>query len=238
MPDTPVRYARLVSELTKIYDVLKSATIAEILAFAALVLPGLVALRAYEAKRGGEPRKTNEALVDILGYSLIVDVIGETLLAAAKLVPQPYRGAVYGVDVFMTFVLVPIALGWGWYGLQRYLVRAGYVSDPIEKPWDKIFGRIAKEQLDMAAVITLRDGRRIAGRLADPANVSTYPAAEQLMLGELWHLDQERGAFVERIRGSWGALVDNSDCETIEFIHWSQIESDIAERQRTEGVQQ
>jgi hypothetical protein len=237
MPDTPARYARLVSELSKIYDVLKSATIAEILAFAALVLPGLVALRTYEAKRGGEPRKTNEALVDILGYSLIADVIGEALLAAANLLPQPYRGLVYGIDIFMTFALVPIALGWGWYGLQRHLVRAGYVSDPIEKPWDKIFRRIAKERLDMAAVITLRDGRRIAGRLADPAYVSTYPAAEQLMLGEIWRLDEERGKFIERMRGSWGVLVDKADCETIEFIHWSQIESDIVGPPGPEGVQ-
>ena len=238
MPDTPARYARTVSELTKIYDVLKSATIAEILAFAALVLPGLVALRAYEAKRGGEPRKSNEALVDIVGYSLIADVIGEALLAVASIVPQPYRGLVYGLDIMTTFVLVPIALGWGWYALQRYLVRAGYVADPIEKPWDKTFQRIAEERLDLAAVLTLRDGRRIAGRLANPANVSTYPAAEQLMLGELWRLDQERGVFVERVRGSWGALVDKADCESIEFIYWSQVESDLAEQQRSEGVPQ
>lgn len=79
------------SDLARIYEVLRSATIAEILAFAALVFPGLVALRAYEAKRGGEPRKTNEVLVDILGYSLIADLMGEALLTAANAAPQPYR---------------------------------------------------------------------------------------------------------------------------------------------------
>jgi hypothetical protein len=77
------------SELAKLYEVLKSATVAQVLAFAALIFPGLVALRAYEAKRGGEPRKTNEVLVDILGYSLIADLIGEALLIAANAVPQP-----------------------------------------------------------------------------------------------------------------------------------------------------
>jgi len=60
----------------------------------------------------------------------------------------------------------------------------------------------------------------------------------QLMLGEIWRLDEERGKFVERMRGSWGVPVDKADCETIEFIHWSQIESDIAERQQAQGVQQ
>ncbi len=87
------------SELAKLYEVLKSATVAQVLAFAALIFPGLVALRAYEAKRGGEPRKTNEVLVDILGYSLIADLIGEALLIAANAVPQPYRTVLYVLDV-------------------------------------------------------------------------------------------------------------------------------------------
>jgi Family of unknown function (DUF6338) len=235
VPDTPARYAGLVSELTKIYDVLKSATIAEILAFAALVLPGLVALRAYEAKRGGEPRKTNEALVDILGYSLVADFVGEAVLAAANVFPRPYRIPVYVVDVVVTFVLVPIALGWGWYQLQEFMARTGYVVDPIKKPWDRVFGRIAKERLDLAAVITLHDGRRVAGRLADPAYASQYPASEQLMLGEIWRLDQERGMFIERVRGSWGMLVDKADCETIEFVRWSEIAADLKNTKFDEG---
>jgi hypothetical protein len=216
------------SELAKLYDVLKSATVVEILAFAALVFPGLVALRAYEAKRGGEPRKTNEVLVDILGYSLIADLVGEALLAAANAAPQPYRTLLYVVDVIVTFAVVPIALGWGWFAVQAHMVRAGYVIDPVEKPWDKIFERIVKEQLNLAAVITLRDGRRVAGRLVEPAYVSTYPASEQIMLGEIWRVDQTTGSFVERMRGSWGMLIDKADCETIEFVRWSEVEADIA----------
>jgi|GEM_PF-4689204 len=128
------------SELAKLYEVLKSATVAQVLAFAALIVPGLVALRAYEAKRGGEPRK-----------------------------------------------------------------------------------RIVKEQLSLAAVITLRDGRRVAGRLVEPAYVSTYPAPEQILLGEMWRVDQTSGTFIERMRGSWGMLIDKADCETIEFIRWSEL---------------
>lgn len=197
----------------------------------------MVALRAYEAKRGGEPRKTNEVLVDIFGYSLIADMIGEALLIVANAVPQPYRTIIYVLDVIVTFVLVPIGLGWGWYAVQAFMVRAGYVVDPIEKPWDKVFERIANERLDLAAVITLHDGRRVAGRLADPAYVSTYPAAEQLMLGELWRLDQEKGTFIERMRGSWGMLVDKADCETIEFVRWSEIEADLAEQASPRGAE-
>ncbi len=225
------------SELAKIYEVLKSATIAQILAFAALIFPGFVALRTYEAKRGGEPRKTNEVLVDILGYSLIADLVGEALVTWANISPQPYRTMLYVIAVVMTFAVVPIALGWSWYELQSFMVRAGYVVDPVEKPWDKVFERIAKEQLDLAAVVTLHDGRRVAGRLADPSYVSTYPAAEQLMLGELCRLDQEKGTFIERMRGSWGLLVDKADCETIEFIQWSEVEADLAEQARLEGAE-
>ena len=193
-----------------------------------MIFPGLVALRAYEAKRGGEPRKTNEVLVDILGYSLIADLIGEALLIAANAVPQPYRTVLYVLDVAVTFAIVPIALGWGWYEIQAHMVRAGYVTDPVEKPWDKVFERIVKEQLSLAAVITLRDGRRVAGRLVEPAYVSTYPAPEQILLGEMWRIDQTAGTFVERMRGSWGMLIDKADCETIEFIRWSEVEADLA----------
>jgi len=72
----------------------------------------------------------------------------------------------------------------------------------------------------------MRDGRTIGGRLADPACASSYPAEEQLMIGEVWEVDQEQGTFERAKRGSFGMLVDKVDCAAIEFIRWRNASSE------------
>ena len=111
------------------------------------------------------------------------------------------------------------------------MVRAGFVADPVQKPWDKVFRRIFQEKLDLVAIATLRDGRRVASRLLDPAYASTYPADEQILLGEMWKLDDD-GRLVAPYSGSYGMLVDKADIETLEFIEWSSVAMYLAARQK------
>jgi hypothetical protein len=53
-----------VSEFLKIFETLGSVTVEQLLAFAALIVPGFISLRVYEMRRGGEGRKINDVLID------------------------------------------------------------------------------------------------------------------------------------------------------------------------------
>ena len=221
-----------IETLLKAYDALSKATIPQMLALAALILPGLLSLRIYEAKQGGESRKANDVLIDIAAYSFMTDIIGFGLLSLVNLLPpSPYQIIARGIIFVVAFVVFPIILGWGWYEVQAWMVRAGLVADPIQKPWDKVFRRIAEQHLDLVAIVTLRDGRRVAGRLQDPAYVSTYPATEQVLIGETWKVDDE-GRLVAPYAGSYGMLIDKSDIETLEFIEWATIQQYLTSDQK------
>jgi hypothetical protein len=144
--------------LLKAYDTVSNATIPQMVALAALIIPGFLSLRVYEAKRGGEGRKANDVLIDIAVYSFITDLVGFALLSIVKLMPpSQIQIAVRAIVFILAFGVVPAFLGWGWYELQAWMVRAGLVADPVQKPWDKVFRRIFQQKLDLVAIATLRD---------------------------------------------------------------------------------
>jgi hypothetical protein len=218
--------------LLKAYDTLSHATIPQMLALAALIVPGLLSLRVYEAKRGGEGRKANDVLIDIAAYSFITDLTGYALISTVGLLQNDaWRSVLTALAFVVGFGVFPIFLGWGWYEIQAWMVRAGFVADPVQKPWDKVFRRIWQQKLDLVAIVTLRDGRRVASRLLDPAYASTYPADEQILLGEMWKLDED-GRLVAPFAGSYGMLVDKADIETVEFIEWSSVEAYLREQHK------
>jgi hypothetical protein len=223
-----------VDTLLKAFDTLSNATVPQMLALAALIIPGLLSLRVYEAKRGGEGRKANDVLIDIAAYSFVTDIVGFSLLSVTNLLPHsPQHVALRALIFVLAFVGFPILLGWGWYETQAWMVRVGFVADPVQKPWDKVFRRIAREKLNLVAIVTLRDGRRVASRLLDPAYASTYPADEQILLGEMWNLDEE-GRLVAPYSGSYGMLIDKADIETLEFLEWSSVEKYLIDKQKEE----
>jgi len=221
--------------LLKAYDTFSHATIPQMLALAALIIPGLLSLRVYEAKRGGEGRRANDVLIDIAAYSFITDLIGYLLISSTRLLPSSsWQFAATAIAFVLSFAVFPVFLGWGWYEIQAWMVRAGFVADPVQKPWDKVFRRIAEEKLDLVAIATLRDGRRVASRLLDPAYASTYPADEQILLGEMWKLNED-GRLVAPYAGSYGMLIDKADIETLELIEWSSVAAHLGEgKQRDE----
>ncbi len=223
-------------EVQKLLETLANLKIEQILAFAALVVPGFISLRVYERLTGGEGRKANEVLIDVIVYSFATDIVA--LAASAfidAVVPLWARITTKWILAPFGLIGVPILFAFLWHDAHRRMVAAGVVPDPEPKPWDKTFERIAKQRLNLGVVITLRDGRKVGARLSDPAYASSYPAPEQLMLGEVWRVDEKDGSFVESIRGSWGMLIDKADCETIEFVDWLVVEEAFADVQCDSG---
>ncbi len=208
-----------------------------VLAFAAVMLPGFLSLRAYEAARGGEARKINESLVDVVIYSIATDVVWCPVLLAEQQISTAWlRWTVTVVSFFAGFLGTALLVGWGWYHVQRRLARSGIVRDPVAKPWDKMFQRIADENLDVGIVLTLKDGQRLGGRYRPPGFASRYPADEQLHIGEAWLLDPDDGAFVQRVEGTFGFIIDKADILTIEFTEWRSVTRPAgAERERAHG---
>ncbi len=192
------------------------------LAFVCLIIPGFISLRAYEMRRAGEGRKVNEALVDVVVYSFVTDLVWIPIFEAVTYIPSVFGMACALVVSALGFVATAIFVGRGWYSLQVKLATSGAVVDPIAKPWDKFFSGVGRQR-QIGIVLTLPDGRKLGGRYA-PGFASSYPADEQLHIGETWRIGQETGAFEERVEGTLGFIINMKDVLTLEFFDWAEVE--------------
>lgn len=196
--------------------------VATLLAFVVFIVPGFVSLRTYELLRGGAGRKINEAIVDVVVYSLVTDVVALPLLLLTALIPNVVvRIIASAVAALASLVGLPILLGRSWFRLQQHLSRSGIIGHPSYKPWDEIFTRIVREKREVGVILTLPDGRKFGGKYVDPGFASEYPADEQLLLGESWSIDQETGRFVERAAGELRPAYRQKGRPDRRFVEWS-----------------
>jgi hypothetical protein len=214
-----------VTDFFKVFESLGSVTVEQVLAFAALIVPGFISLRVYEMRRGGEGRKANESLVDVIVYSFATDVVAFSALALVSAFVPPAAQVVTKVVVgFVCFAGLPVGLAIVWFDFRERMVCSGIVPDRTSNSWDALLQRAAREGVDVAVVLTMRDGRKIGARLRGPALASSRAAGDDLMLDEVWTIDQKRATFVDAVKGSFGMVVHKADCETIEFLRWRDVD--------------
>jgi hypothetical protein len=214
-----------VTDFFKVFESLGSVTVEQLLAFALLIVPGFISLRIYEMRRGGESRKANESLVDVIVYSFATDVGTFGVLALVSAFVPPVAQAVTKVIVsFLGLVVLPVGLAVVWFDFRERMVSSGIVPDSASNSWEALLQRAAREGVDVAVLLTMRDGRKIGARLRDSAQMPSRVAGDDLVLNEVWTIDQERATFVDAVRGSFGMVVHKADCETIEVLRWRDVD--------------
>ena len=198
-----------------------------LVAFVLVVVPGFLSVRAYESIRGSQPRKINESLVDVIIYGFATVALSTPVYYLLLLIPDPrLRRFALLVAVAVSSLVIPVLLARLWCRVQIWLAASGYIADPDLKPWDRIFRAIKSEKSDVGIILTLPDGRRLGGRFGrqkpDDGFASSYPADEQLLIGELWTISEE-GRFVSKIVGNRGMLIDKKDVLALEFVDWTDV---------------
>src|SRR5947209_7585202 len=61
---------------------------------------------------------------------------------------------------------------------------------------------------------------RRGGRVTAPAYTRSQATHEEIVLGEVWTMDEEGATFLSAVKGSVGVVITRADCETIELIRW------------------
>jgi hypothetical protein len=208
-------------------------TVEQLLAFAALIVPGFISLRVYDMRRGGEARKVNEVLIDVVVYSFVTDSIAFAALWLVSLVAPPaVQTGAKAIVAILTLLCVPAALAFAWFDVQDRMVRSGVFADSAAKLLENVLDEAVREGLDLAAIITLRDGRKIAGRISACESRSRV-TDDELLLGEVWTVDQERATFLNAVKGSAGIVISRTDCQSIELFRWADAVPHAAPDERT-----
>lgn len=182
-----------------------------------LLLPGFVAFKVDQLVRPQTVRSAFDSILEIVIYSVINDALWFPVFNVVdlKVLPTSFWSwlllvAILGVSPAILAMLYAI--------IVQKLSEIGWVQSPLPRPWDHVFSRVALKET-LGVILTLRDNRRIAGLYVKPRFASSYPADEQVLLGQVWHLD-DTGQFSQPVEGSRGLLIDKADILTLEFFKW------------------
>lgn len=205
------------SEVFKIFETSGGITARQLLAFVVLIVPGFIALRVYDMLRGGEGRQAKDVLIDILAYGIASDAVAYGLsVLASSILPHAGHRSVNAVVTAFLFVLAPIGLAAAGFELQRIMMRVGAFPDTVMTSWNHMMDRVASQEFEVGAIVTLRDGRTVGARIGPFSRRASLH--DDLLLDEVWTIDENRATLTEPSPGSCGLLLSRADCQTIEFV--------------------
>ncbi|MFU1555307.1 DUF6338 family protein [Aeromonas sp. A04] len=182
----------------------------KLLLFVAFVMPGFIAIKAYELFAVASERKsTSEQLIDAVSYSCINYVIW---LPVVYMVESGELKNVhfwlYVIFYFLVLFVSPVLISYLW-----VTVRVKKLSlHPIQKPWDYVF---SKRQMYWV-IVTLKSGEKVGGLYGSESFASSSPAPEQIFLQDSWIINDDK--CLERTKdGSAGILILSSEILYLEF---------------------
>jgi Family of unknown function (DUF6338) len=146
----------------------------KLLLFIWFVIPGFVSLKTYELLLPSSPKESDKQLIDAVAYScvnyaLLLWPIYEVKRSQIRFAhPSAYI-------VFYVFVLLIAPVAWAWLFKKlrttQFFQRA--LPHPTTKPWDYVFG----QRKPYWVLVTLKDGKQVAGRYDTSSFASIAPAS-------------------------------------------------------------
>ncbi len=189
--------------------------------FIAFVVPGFVALKTYALLCPSESRHAATEIIDAVSFSsinyalLIWPILSIHSHDVRATAPTTYA-------IFCVFVLLIAPISWAcvFFRLRQTQFFQRSLPHPTAKPWDYLFA----QRKPYWMIVTLKDGKKIAGRYDSKSFASNNPAREQLYLEQAWHLS-EAGGFDRPRTDSAGILVLSAEIESVELFHITVGES-------------
>lgn len=182
--------------------------------FIIFVVPGFISLKTYDLLCPRGERKTADQLIDAVAYSSInfALLLWPIYEMESNDVSSSFPTAYVLFYVFVLFV-APVT----WACLFLKMRRSKFIQlaapHPTLKPWDFFFSGAQP----CWVIVTLKDGKQIAGKFGQRSFASSTPASEQLYLEEAWVVSG--GGGLERARkNTGGILVLSPDIVTVEFF--------------------
>ena len=194
----------------------------KLILFIGFVVPGFIAIKAYELLSPSIHTDSSKQIVDAVSYSCLNYVL---LLWPIYLVEtcnirlsHPHLYILFYIGVLF---VSPLLLVFGWKFLRELEFIQKFIPHPTQKPWDFVFG----QRLTYWIIVTLKNGEKIAGMFGPNSFASSAPAEEQIYLEEQWVLNEE-GGFERPVEQTSGIIILSSEILSVEFMHSGESENE------------
>ena len=187
----------------------------KVLLFLFCVVPGFVALKAYETMSGWRSGDTSRQLMDALTYSFANYVVCAFPVwwMHQHGVPQEHPFW-YGAFWLFTVLILPVSLSLGFWKLRTSRFMQSSFPHPVGRAWDYVFSRRTRHWV----IVTLKDGKQFAGKYDSRSFSSSAPHPEQLYLEQAWKLTAS-GGFDRARRDTAGILLLGSEIVSVELFN-------------------
>lgn len=190
----------------------------KLILFIAFVIPGFISIKTYSLLFPGAPRSSSDQLIDAVAYSCFnyAVMLWPIYLVESKNIRDTDPSFYVGFYVAV-LLIVPISLALFLRFIRQLSIVQRLVPHPTARPWDYVFG----QRRSYWVIVTMKDGKQIAGKYCRNSFTSSAPAPEQIYLEENWVLNEDGG--LERMRSdSAGILILSSEILTIEFFNMTE----------------
>lgn len=183
--------------------------------FIAFVVPGFVSLKTYALLSPSGSRQAATEIVDAVSFSSINYALLSWSIFSIH-VHEVRTNAPTLYAIFWVFVLLIAPMAWAclFFKLRHTQFFQKSLPHPTAKLWDYLFA----QRKPYWVVVTLKEGKKIAGRYDSKSFASSNPAQEQLYLEQAWHLS-DTGGFERPRADSAGVLVLSADIESVELFN-------------------
>lgn len=190
----------------------------KLILFILFVVPGFVAIKAYEVLIPSQMKDSSKQIVDAITYSCInyALLFVPMMMVEKSNLSAEYPYSHYAFYFFVIFVS-PILLVFSWKWLRTTNLAQNNAPHPVLKPWDYVF---MQRRFYWVKVI-LKNGDVIGGLYRNKSFASSYPAPEQIFLEQTWIIG-EKGGFERPKNDSAGIIILSDEIAYIELRNYSE----------------
>lgn len=182
--------------------------------FLIFFLPGFISMKMYDLMVPGAPKEASKSFLEAVSYSTLNFASLFWLIALIQTNDFYQKHFIlYCLAVITIMVVVPACWPFVYLKFASWRPIARHFTNPIQKPWDYVFGKRTPYWI----IVHFKNGLRVGGRFDTKSFASSNPAGEQIYLEEVWTLDKE-GRFVKKVDRSRGIIVMQDEIRAVEFF--------------------
>lgn len=183
--------------------------------FIIFAIPGFISIKTYSLLCPNHEKDSTKLIIDAITYSCLnYALLGPFIYMMIFSKKWDFICPFFTITFYSFVMLVfPAFLAWGWLKLRNMEFFKKNAPHPTPRAWDYIFS----QRKEYFVLVTLSDGKKLAGEYSEKSFTSSFPEDPQIYLEKAWEVSAEGG--FERIREqSEGILILSKDIQSIEFF--------------------
>lgn len=188
----------------------------KLILFIIFAIPGFISIKTYSLLCPNQEKDSTKLIIDAITYSCLnYALLGPLIYMMIFSKKWEFICSFFTISFYSFVMLVfPAFLAWGWLKLRNMEFFKKNAPHPTLRAWDYIFSKRKQYYI----LVTLSDGKKLAGEYSENSFTSSFPEEPQIYLEKTWKVSAD-GGFEREHDQTEGILILSKDIQSIEFFY-------------------